>query len=1299
MKRQNELVLGELSARFRLINKLGSGGFGDVYEAYDAERESSVALKTLTEFNPGHLIRFKREFRSLTDLAHPNLVTLYEMHHHRDMWFFTMELLRGQDFMSALRYQSPKEGAGFTQDGPQTQTAECEDSLDLFDTQERLALRRTGEQRILSAAPVVTDHKRLRSSLLQLAQGITALHDARQLHRDIKPSNIIITPAGRVVLLDFGLICELNQDGGEHGFSRIRTPIHFVGTPHYMAPEQALGREVTVASDWYSVGVLLYQALTGVRPVEGRTPLQILMKKQSIDPRPILELNPHAPEDLAELAMRLLERDPEERPRQDEILTVLRQDPAHFTMPTVLGGSRRVGVFGHSAPFVGRSGELNVLKWAFSQLRTEKRGALMTIESPSGLGKTALTKRFLRHVRKHDDLPLLILEGRCYENDALPYKALDPVIDQLVSYLELLPAEEIRPLLTFEMHALVKIFPVLLRVEAIESQAQESQRQLKSEPDAPFLRQWAFDALRTLFQRLCARYTTVLVLENVQWADEDSAIFLEYILAGVDSPQPLVLISMRREDEGASVFVRRLRSFMRQGGHHLQSYELELEALSDEESGQLATALLSQTLHKAPLTHIVSESRGNPFFIEEMVRHFAANPGARDRRGLSLEQVLFERVQQLPLAARQLLEVICISGQPISEQRARQIAQLQGKEQDALFLLRNAHCVQVSTTRHGRLLEPYHDRIRAAVLSRMSSQQAVMLHFAFAQGMAQEPGQDPEVIAHHYVLAQRPHEAAPFVQKAAEAAVESLAFEHAAKLYQDMLGLLDWSDASRAHLHELIARYHGYMGRGKEAGAHFLEASTIVDDVRQQRRFRLHAANQFLRVGLHTQGLELLDELLDEAGIGRPRKPAAMMVKILAMRARLQLRGLTFGPPTPLSDEASWRLELCWGAAQTVSCFDVRMGAYLGLSHLLESLQCGEPLHLSCSLSTEAIYLSGTARTRDKGYALLERAAELVPQSVDPNYNRGLIFFAHGMALYLQGLWSQAFDQWSQGLVLMERDCVGMVWESEGMRLYQFAALEQRGQLGSFYEELSRRLELARQRQDEHYSMAYELWGHLGALAQDQPELITLSLDRIRPRLELLPSFCLHHYWFMNAQVNMLLYRGQARQAWDVLMREWVPLKRSLLLQTLDVAHATSLDMKARCALALIRQEPSFSKEGFKEVDRCIRALERLSLEPARAHALALRAQQARYEGEGGWRELWSQAISSYERADMGLRALALRVSLYEGVAPERSAPLRMLHSEMLGRGVLNPERWVLFYVPSPQSSPSAQALSAARES
>lgn len=1283
MKRQNELVLGELSARFRLINKLGSGGFGEVYEAYDAERESLVALKTLTEFNPGHLIRFKREFRSLTDLAHPNLVTLYEMHHHREMWFFTMELLRGQDFMSALRYQPPKPLAELTESSAPTPTIECDDSLELLDTQERLNLRRTGEQRILSAAPVVTDIKRLRASLLQLAQGITALHDARQLHRDIKPSNIMVTSTGRVVLLDFGLICELDQEG-EHGFSRTRTPLHFVGTPHYMAPEQALGREVTVASDWYSFGVLLYQALTGLRPVEGRSPLQILMKKQSMDPRPILELNHQAPEDLAELAMRLLERDPEERPRGDEILTVLRQDPTHFSMPLVVGGwPRRAGELARSAPFVGRSHQLEVLKWAFSQLRAERRGALMTVEAPSGLGKTALMRRFLRHVRKHDDVPLLILEGRCYENEAVPYKVLDPIIDQLVTYLELLPEDELEPLLTFEMHALVKIFPVLLRVEAIAAQVRVSQRELKSEPDAPFLRQWAFGALRTLFQRLCARYTTVLVLENVQWADEDSAILLEYILAGSDSPQPLVLISMRREEEEASVFVSRIRAFMKHGGHHLQTYELELGALSDEESGQLATALLSKTVHKAPLTHIVSESRGNPFFIEEMARHFVANPGARDRRGLSLEQVLFERVQQLPLSARQLLEVICVSGQPISELRARQIGQLHGEAQDALFVLRNAHCVQVSTTRHGRQLEPYHDRIRDAVLSRMSRQQFVMLHLSFAQFMAQDVGQDPEMIAHHYVLAERPAEAAPFIQRAAESAVEALAFEHAAKLYQELLALLPWPDTTRAHLHELIARYHGYMGRGKEAGEHFLSASKLVTDVRAQRRFRLNAANQFLRVGAHVMGLELLDELLDEAGLGRPRKPAAMMVKILAMRARLQLRGLNFGPPSLMTDEASWRLELCWGAAQTVSCFDVRMGAYLGLSHLLESLQCGEPLHLSCSLATEAIYLSGTARTREKGRALIARAEALVTQSVDPNYNRGLLFFARGMAFYLEGMWSQAFDQWSQGLVLMERDCVGMVWESEGMRLYQFAALEQRGQLASFYEELSRRLELARQRQDEHYSMAYELWGHLGALAQDQPEHIASILERIKPRLDQLPSFCLHHYWFMNAQVNMLLYGDQAERAWEVISQEWVPLKRSLLLQTMDIAHATSLDLRARCALALMRQDASFFKEGVKELERCIKTLERLSLEPARAHALALRAQLARMDGDEGWRELWSQAISSYERADMGLRALALRVALYDGADPERSAPLRMLHSEMLGRGVLNPERWVRFYVSS----------------
>jgi eukaryotic-like serine/threonine-protein kinase len=257
----------EFTRRFELVRRLGAGSTGIVYEAVDRETGSRVALKSLRRPSAQAVIRFKQEFRALQDITHPNLASLGELFEERGEWFFTMELVEGVRFLEWVRSRARtvEDPAG----------AELKETLSM-------PLVPTAEQ--------TYDEMRLRDALGQLARGVTALHRAGKIHRDVKPSNVLVSDAGRLVLLDFGLVTDTRESEESEG--------DVVGTAAYMAPEQAAGRAIGPEADWYAVGVMLYQALVGRLPIEGPTLQALTERKQSCDPTPPHRLVSGVPSDL-----------------------------------------------------------------------------------------------------------------------------------------------------------------------------------------------------------------------------------------------------------------------------------------------------------------------------------------------------------------------------------------------------------------------------------------------------------------------------------------------------------------------------------------------------------------------------------------------------------------------------------------------------------------------------------------------------------------------------------------------------------------------------------------------------------------------------------------------------------------------------------------------------------------------------------------------------------------------------------------------------------------------------------------
>ena len=565
------------TARFEVVKQIGEGGFGVVFEVLDRNESGRLALKLLRRPHADRLYRFKREFRALSELIHPNLVRLHELFAVGQDVFFTMELIDGVPLLTH----------------------------------------------------VALDPARAREALRQLTAGLSALHGAGKLHRDVKPSNVMVESGGRVVLLDFGLAVEIDA----------RDTVERAGTPLYMSPEQGAGRPLSEASDWYSVGVLLFEALTGRLPFDGSA-LEVIEAKQArAAPRPS-ELLPETPDDLDELCAALLARDPSLRPSGEQILRRLQSAPPSPALS-------------RSEPFVGRTGELALL----GQLADDAAGGRRVValaRAPSGMGKSALLRRFLDELR-HRRPETLVLAGRCYERESVPYKALDAVIDELARALGRMSEVDAAALLPREALAVTKLFPVLRQVTAF----QRAVGPRLDEDDPATVRARGIAGLRELFARLTDRRPVVVCVDDLQWGDVDSAMLLAELVRLPDPPAVFWLASFREEEAGTSPLIRRLMELRETTLRDVPIHELRLRALDGSEARRLAATLLTESRgDEARAEGIAAESGGSPFFVYELAR---LGDGAH-----ALGELVRRRVVGLEGAARQILEVVAVGARPLA---------------------------------------------------------------------------------------------------------------------------------------------------------------------------------------------------------------------------------------------------------------------------------------------------------------------------------------------------------------------------------------------------------------------------------------------------------------------------------------------------------------------------------------------------------------------------------------------------------------------------------------------------------
>jgi serine/threonine protein kinase/tetratricopeptide (TPR) repeat protein len=253
-----ELTTGStFASRYQIIEELGKGGMGKVYKVFDQEVQAKMALKLIkpeVSADKNTIDRFRNELKIARDISHKNICRMYDLGMEAGNYFITMEYVSGEDLKSFIR---------------------------------------RSRQLVVGTAIFIAK---------QVCEGLAEAHRVGVVHRDLKPGNIMIDKEGNAKIMDFGIARSISVKG-------ITGAGVMIGTPEYMSPEQVEGKEVDKRSDIYSLGIILYEMLTGQVPFEGDTPFTIGVKQKSEIPKDPRGLNAQIPQDLSRLILKCLEKD------------------------------------------------------------------------------------------------------------------------------------------------------------------------------------------------------------------------------------------------------------------------------------------------------------------------------------------------------------------------------------------------------------------------------------------------------------------------------------------------------------------------------------------------------------------------------------------------------------------------------------------------------------------------------------------------------------------------------------------------------------------------------------------------------------------------------------------------------------------------------------------------------------------------------------------------------------------------------------------------------------------------------